>query len=452
MSLTAVDFTLSPMLESGTSVNVQDVQDIEEKVYTILESKCQTLHDLNDPNGFIPYSDLKSIFTAEVIRHILRQNGKLQLLEHDLEEIVSCILAEDTSKVMIKIFAILVLTGMVKYIREFICNGLTDADLPMTQKPTLDERLSFWKKRKFDAFSSRQWLVDVPVLDFEIDDLETIEEYPDETRMPFLHRIPVGKGGQGKVEKVTVHPSHVVNSSDTIFAMKRMDSLLKWEDETKALNRFRDKSGHDHIIKLLLAFKYRGKGYLLFPLAEGDLDHYWKLNTSQSFSAEEVHWLIEQCTGIASALRKIHNHLSFHGERRGRHGDIKPGNILWFSNLAEGHGRLVLADLTMTRFHSDGTVEDTTIKNRAMTMTYRPPEADVNVKTKASQAFDVWSLGCVFLEYIVWYIMGYDAARHDSDEYLDSQQRVRQNFNRARVNEDGADPGSFSFDKFFKAN
>lgn len=234
-----------------------------------------------------------------------------------------------------------------------------------------------------------------------------------------------------------------------MFALKEMDSLSKWADETKALNRFRgDNLGHEHIIRLLFSYKYQGKGYLIFPLAEGDLEHYWKTNASPSDSAKEAYWLVEQCTGIASALGKIHNHLSFPESNRGRHGDIKPQNLLWFRKPAEDHGLLVVADLTMTRFHSDGTVENTTSRGRAMTLTYRPPEVDVDVRTKSSQAFDIWSLGCVYLEYIVWYILGYDATRH-SQKYLNASQQMRPSFFRARVIEDDWRKGGVSRDKFF---
>jgi serine/threonine protein kinase len=254
---------------------------------------------------------------------------------------------------------------------------------------------------------------------------------------------------------------------DYVFALKRMsvssDSRLRWKDEIAALNGFRaPRSGHPNVIKLLLAYEHEGKGlYLVFPLAKGDLNDYWRQHHKHSPLPEDALWLIQQCTDLTSALRKIHYHTSFPEKSRGRHGDIKPGNILWFQGEAgDGHGRLVVADLTMTRFHSDDTVNDTTSSGRGMSMTYRAPEVNVTVREKESQAYDVWSLGCMFLEFIVWYHLGYHALGYPADVkakqtnktacsrdyYLNERGEECQSFTRARTNDDD---GYYGEDKFF---
>jgi serine/threonine protein kinase len=42
----------------------------------------------------------------------------------------------------------------------------------------------------------------------------------------------------------------------------------------------------------------------------------------------------------------------------------------------------------------------------ANTPTYRPPECEIEGSI-VSRAFDIWSLGCVFLEFITWYLGGW---------------------------------------------
>jgi serine/threonine protein kinase len=202
------------------------------------------------------------------------------------------------------------------------------------------------------------------------------------------------------------------------------------------------------VIRLLLAYEHIERGlYLVFPLAKGDLDDFWKAKDTQFPSSEDAYWLIQQCADIASALYEFHYHPSL-PKKHGRHGDIKPENILWFQDQTESHGRLVVADLTMVRFHSTATLDDTTAQGRAISITYKPPEVDVEIKPKKSQAYDVWSLGCVFFQFMVWHLLGYDAAR-DGQQFLNAQNHWCQSFKRARINNDNAHGWTALEDKFF---
>ena len=42
-----------------------------------------------------------------------------------------------------------------------------------------------------------------------------------------------------------------------------------------------------------------------------------------------------------------------------------------------------------------------------MTPTYRPPECDMHGGS-VSRSFDIWSYGCVLLEFVTWYLGGPD--------------------------------------------
>jgi serine/threonine protein kinase len=97
----------------------------------------------------------------------------------------------------------------------------------------------------------------------------------------------------------------------------------------------------------------------------------------------------------------------------GRHGDINPGNILWYDDTADARdvlrGTLKIADF--------GQAELNTLKSKtkerevAITLTYRPPECDQGldrIRPTIRQTYDMWCLGCVYLEFLTWFIGGYD--------------------------------------------
>lgn len=147
---------------------------------------------------------------------------------------------------------------------------------------------------------------------------------------------------------------------------------------------------------------------LLFPWAEQDLDQY--LNSTEIANPEtEILWLAEQCHGLAVALRFIHNPPHLKNEQGkalfGRHGDIKPENILWFKN--DKRQLLAFADMGLTKVHKDSSRSNIPGKDIPRTPHYRPPECDMEGNQgHISRSFDIWTLGCVFLELVVWILEG----------------------------------------------
>jgi serine/threonine protein kinase len=96
-----------------------------------------------------------------------------------------------------------------------------------------------------------------------------------------------------------------------------------------------------------------------------------------------------------------------HAKKYGRHGDITPANILWFDDGTDGDdnltGTLKLADFGQAELNS--ALSRTQPKSVANTMTYRPPECDLQPKP-IRQSYDIWCLGCVFLEFAAWMLGG----------------------------------------------
>jgi len=119
-----------------------------------------------------------------------------------------------------------------------------------------------------------------------------------------------------------------------------------------------------HLIPLLGTFEIRdplsgdSTYYLLFDWADGNLKDFWKANASMVGDKTQLHWMAKQFSQLIGALDCIHNGRErLRSERTwsnlyGRHGDIKPSNVLYFK-LPDGKKLLVICDLGLGRLHRD---------------------------------------------------------------------------------------------------
>jgi hypothetical protein len=184
-----------------SEIAIPEDTDPEDFIGGILREKC---HPSDDVYGFLPYCELTATLTPETIKIILER--KLGLKGEKLDTMLVL------SGRLIRIFAILIFAGMTEYIEKFIDTGITDDDLPLPHGPgrSLDSRISFLTRAQVDSFCFFQWLVNVPVLNLTADESQPVV-YAKETRMPFLsvEPRPRGRGGQGRVSKIIMHPDHV---------------------------------------------------------------------------------------------------------------------------------------------------------------------------------------------------------------------------------------------------
>jgi serine/threonine protein kinase len=118
-------------------------------------------------------------------------------------------------------------------------------------------------------------------------------------------------------------------------------------------------------------------------------------------------WITAQILGIVDAIALLH-------KENIRHGDIKPENILCFQSTTDSTMNLVLADFGLGRLHNLPTqLRGQHTVTMAFTIAYRAPESDMYGEVR-SRAYDIWGLGCLFLEMAGW-ILG----------RLDELQRIR---------------------------
>lgn len=198
---------------------------------------------------------------------------------------------------------------------------------------------------------------------------------------------------------------------------------------------------HEHLIPFLGTFEQNDCYFLILPWAEADLENYWKFQypKSDDNDADVLTWMLEQIQGLAEAVSRIHRYdtlsgssmlngvslstriyspfpgplLSGQGTEQnlkhlyGRHGDIKPANILWFPGKTDkrSDGILRVSDFGTTCFTSADNVSQVERQSVPDKGTYQPPECQFPSGILSSQC-DVWSLGCVFLEFICWFMGG----------------------------------------------
>ncbi|KAF1924719.1 HET-domain-containing protein [Didymella exigua CBS 183.55] len=96
-----------------------------------------------------------------------------------------------------------------------------------------------------------------------------------------------------------------------------------------------------------------------------------------------------------------------------RHGDIKPENILRFIKGDDKNwlGTLKLADLGRAQQHAERTaMRQSAEREQFRTVLYEPPDLyddkHKNGQGQISRLFDVWSMGCVIFECVVWMLYG----------------------------------------------
>lgn len=258
-----------------------------------------------------------------------------------------------------------------------------------------------------------------------------------------------GIGAHSKVFRIRMNPDHhklTVDKNAMLAVKEFLDPPDRrggqFEKELKVLERLR-KYPHPHIVTHLATWLHNDKYYMLFPYATCNLRNYmatWKFGRPRR---RPTLWMLAQLRGLANALRSIHNlseeketlQLAVPSRETAWHHDLKPDNILFFSTKEspqpddeEAEGTFRIADFGSAKIN---TLRSRTIltKSPLGTPTYEPPERET--KKLTSRPYDVWSLGCVFLELLVWALFGYHAVEQ---------------FRRQRLNDcDPLDPNRFDF-------
>jgi len=183
-----------------------------------------------------------------------------------------------------------------------------------------------------------------------------------------------------------------------------------------------------HLISLLATYEIFGHVHLIFDWADADLSSYWEqILCNPVPGLRTTRWVARQCLGISSGIVEIQRQLTDKNrwnehdesddEMKGRqgmetlfqhHGDIKPRNILWFKNGPdpEGMGILVITNFGRAEIKWDNS-RPATNPSLIFSPTYCAPERHIP-GASIGRSCDIWSLGCVYLEFLTWLLGGWN--------------------------------------------
>ncbi|KAF9634156.1 hypothetical protein BFW01_g5051 [Lasiodiplodia theobromae] len=343
------------------------------------------------------------------------------------------------------LFAILGYIGEAPAVCTFIDEGLTDEDLPFVYQPAtcaLTRRdgneiqsARHWQIAARFAFVKDQWHILTPI--FSDKDHHKLH---DQAILPFTHEKQVDKGAYSEVFEATIHHAHHSWHQGHIpvalsVAIKRLHVYNEedFEKERTILVAIEAKQ-NNHLVKLLFSYEHKGSYHLVFLRAKGNLRDFWEQNPQPQFTRDMVLWSLRQMIGITQGLQIIHTFevsiplsvteietdtpqgkakmsVSNGEERYGRHGDLKPENILCFEKSAGVVCQI--ADFGLGRFHGRDTRTKAAPYTISSSPTYEPPECHIYLPV--SRAYDLWSLGCLFLEWVSWMLNGWNGVEKFAD-------------------------------------
>lgn len=151
----------------------------------------------------------------------------------------------------------------------------------------------------------------------------------------------------------------------------------------------------------------------------------------------------EQIWGLSRALKSIHlcemnpmdQDLPEEAYRKmyGKHGNLKPENILWFRSMKNSSGDqsmhvLQIADFGFADFHGLNSKSNVRVSRiPGFTDSYKAPEAEGS--QRVSQNHDIWSLGCILSQFVVWWMWGWEGidafSKRRADEGFDVNIPIR---------------------------
>ncbi|KAK4224630.1 kinase-like domain-containing protein [Podospora fimiseda] len=368
-------------------------------------------HKPDKEKMFVPEGALESILLSSTIEEVLQSC--------DFQGWSICDITKIVDAGGRKTLSILVLLGHVNLITAFIeHDGRLKGRLLDSGIPFAEETLQKIIPECAAEFYVKQWEFAAPVFSQRL----LGSKFDTNTILPFTKRLACGEGGFGEVWSVSIPKGHhvfdgVKANQNAEFALK----ILQAVSESASLNPEHDVLAYLHHVKhpcitpLLTFYTYQGDSHFLFPLFKGgDLKHFL---SSQSWPGAFVTGgedavglkVYLALAGLASALEALHNFdcASLGVKMIGYHSDIKPQNILVDKD------KFVLADFGLAKL-KDGLESKAVHGDLGW---FSAPECQswatnsANGKTEArtgrlDQASDVWSLGCVAFETLIYLTKG----------------------------------------------
>ena len=404
----------------------------------ILDAICKNTHHQN----FLPADMIDNLSTPEIVQSELEDEGVP----------ISPELVQFASGPGKRVFLTLAFVENMAALPSLYSAGFSDADLPIDfdrkfwriktgflSVSTLDPRTDMPNDRKvtpfsvqdwkplsrLEKFASDQWIFLAPVFTKAKFRYNLHAKQP----LPFLPTLQAKDshkdGFFSRISRIQVHGAHlegvaywitfsppptVLEYQDLItpafFALKQIpsDKNQFFEREVGVMGVIRD-FDHGHISRPIAIYERDDSANYLSPWADGgNLRDTWaRIDRDVRFGPDRdpslVAWVLHQMHGIASGLEALH-------KRNCYHGDLKPENLLNFSDDDDRLGCLKIADIGVAKeYFSSVSSRATRTATMTGTFRYEPPEHDQH-GTAYSLSYDIWSLGCIFLEFLIWLLDG----------------------------------------------
>ncbi|KAH6890697.1 hypothetical protein B0T10DRAFT_403476 [Thelonectria olida] len=311
-----------------------------------------------------------------------------------------------------KVFAITVLCGwegrrLYLVMEKFREDGFHDKSLPVKTASGLSSISCFkrWTKATRLHFIKCQWKFLVPIFPRVRSKADLHLNLDPQCILPFTSAKR--SGTFGNIYQVTIHPDHQEDPMRKVLrelqAASGMDDETRymredWRQEARALEDIIDLD-HPHIMQVKAIITRGTSHYAMFQWADGgSLRDFYQSTRRPNLNAAFVREIITQLYGLAGALSKLHY---YKGKGSYRHGDLKPENILRFKDKTQ-IGILKIADMGL---------RGRPIVSRYGTRAYAPPEVMTMTGAHGSRLYDIWSMGCICLELVVWLLYGCDTLR-----------------------------------------
>ncbi|XXH02380.1 hypothetical protein Hte_008755 [Hypoxylon texense] len=404
--------------------------------YTVITDLANKVLSASEKNyngaDFLPHDQLDKIVTREEVDNVLKDAGV-----RDSKSLAQFVLEKPAKK----LFLILVMMSdeekeKISLLADLRQSSISDVSLPIKFEYDIESRrhrwfslegasteksdlCGKWARPDCDLFAETyQWRFIAPVFGGETFRFH----FQPQRVLPYLQTEPKpsSSGFFGEVSRIMAHKAHFLSSESLPASTDKEDIAIaiKKAKHDEQLAEFFDREASNlhklqqyespHLIKPIAAYQIHEDRCLIFPWADGgNLLNYCEKYEHQREDVNCLIWLLRQLQGVCSAVQEMH-------KNNARHGDLKPENILWFKD-SQDRGILQIADLGLAAFHEK---EAHTQNRKGMktftpsgTSRYEPPEMDENRDADGprSRQYDIWSMGCVMLELLLWLVYGHKA-------------------------------------------
>jgi serine/threonine protein kinase len=399
---------------------------------------------------YISRSDLEAIFTESTIRTLISEDeslhhGEFEIAQHGCAVNANAMTNEILTSAS-RLLALCVYVGLpLSCLHSLMGRGITDLYLPLSEADCPDPKYAIrwgFLTMMQGGFLAHRFDDDIGISKYRQLDSNIV--------LPIMfneHNDRIGEGSFGVVHKVSIDPDHHSFSSDrTItFALKRFfEQGQRTKDDFARESRMLQMLSQvpsPHITPHLASWAQNDKFYVLFPRAECNLRTYLRYNMPLVLDKQLVIWLLSQLRGLADAVQHIHNlgSLSLRPatmsteDHRGEkfdytsfHHDIKLENILVFVDGSNAYGTLKIADFGSGKLGralpgNSGISQESYFTHNLGDGDEAYEAPDRTIEGRTSRPYDMWSLGCVFLEIISCL---FQTEKSDLDDFASARRKT----------------------------